>query len=290
EAFKNGLDMLNEDMCAELSELRMRSGLPYAMMLAGKPVFCTESSLVSVPTERCLAPNVRDIARTLSRCSEYSLHKKESALSHGYITMRGGHRVGVCAPYLENGMVDASCVSSLNIRIAGEVIGCADEIVRVTQGVRLSSVLLAGPPLCGKTTLLRDIARTLAGWPRLCRVCIADERHEIAALYEGTSPMHLGCCVDVIDGGDKRRAFDIAIRTLSPEIIVFDELGETVDFDTAVNSSARGVCLIASVHCEYGAKGHGLVDKLLKTAAFDYVVYLRAGELGQIEIIEKAGN
>lgn len=268
-----------------ICELRLRASRPYAVMLAGRPVFFSDASVLSTPTARCLAPSQVDVAQTLARCSEYSLHKNASKLNAGYITMRGGHRVGVCASFNGEGEADPAAVHSLNIRVAGELIGCADELVRLTQSEGLSSVLIAGPPLCGKTTLLRDFARILSSAPHLHKVVVADERQELAAMHDGTSPMTLGACCDVVDGTDKHTAFNIALRALSPELIVFDELGEREDFETIARASSRGVKLAASVHSF--DESSAALRELAAAGAFEYIVTLLSGELGRIEKIER---
>ena len=289
EALASGLEMLCEADRASICELRLRAGRPYAVMLAGRPVFFTDASVLSIPGERCLAPTQSDVAHTLARCSEYSLHKNAAKLNAGYITMRGGHRVGVCASFNAEGEADPAAVHSLNVRVAGEVIGCADELVRLTQSEGLSSVLIAGPPLSGKTTLLRDFARILSSAPFLHKVVAADERQELAAMNEGKSPMTLGCCCDVIDGADKRTAFNIALRALSPELVVFDELGEREDRETIARACVRGVKLAASVHAESGRKSCEVLKELASAGAFDYIVTLRSGALGSIEKVERTG-
>ncbi len=286
EALARGLEMLCDFDRAAICELRLRAGRPYAVMLAGSPVFLSDASVVSTPTERCLAPSQSDVAHTLARCSEYSLHKNAARLNAGYITMRGGHRVGVCASFNGEGEADPAAVHSLNIRVAGEVTGCADELVRLTQSDGLASVLIAGPPLCGKTTLLRDFARIISSAPYLRKVVIADERQELAAMHEGTSPMALGACCDIIDGADKQTAFSIALRALSPEFIVFDELGNKDDFEIIERATARGVKLAASVHAE-GAEDSAVLKELAATRAFDSIVTLRAGALGRIKSVER---
>lgn len=286
--FARALGMLGVEARKAVCELRLRSRRPYAAMIEGRPVFFTENSVLSVPAARCLAPEPSDILDTLSRCSEYSLHKSAAQLSRGYITTRSGHRIGVCAAVCSSGAADPSQTSSLNIRVAGEVIGCADELVAATQSEGLSSVLIAGPPLCGKTTLLRDFARVMSDSPRLRRVVIADERGELAAMHEGTSPMRLGVCCDVLDAQDKRGAFEAALRSLSPELIVFDELGDEADFITLERAVARGVKLAASVHTDgSSAKTNPTLKRLAESGAFDYIVTLQADAPGRIIEIER---
>ncbi|MDO4567296.1 MAG: hypothetical protein Q4B42_08190 [Oscillospiraceae bacterium] len=282
-----GIDMTGADR-GQISELRLRAGRPYAIMIGTRPWFFSENSLISIPNGRCLCPSLEELTLTLARLSEYSLHKHPAALSKGYLTVKGGHRIGVCAARNEEGAADASAISSLSIRVAGEVEGCAAKLMERTQSEGPASVLLAGPPLSGKTTLLRDFARLLSDSPLLHKVVVADERGELAALYGGKNPMKLGTCCDVVDALGKGEALDCALRALSPEFIVFDELGGEEDLKTLALAAGRGIRVIASVHAQrQGERLPRLLRRIASFDVFDYIVFLKDRELGVIESLER---
>lgn len=251
------------------TEIRLRAGKPCAVYAGGRPFFIEHDGSPLVFSQA-------EIKCVVAHMCEYSLYKKEDELKHGYITIRGGHRIGICATFLQNGSVDISSISSASVRIAREHRGCAAEVFGLTMMDGLCSVLVAGPPLCGKTTILRDLSRILAGRPIFRKVAVIDERGELASVYNGTPTLDTGICSDILDGYPRALGFDIAVRTLSPDIIVCDELGGEDDFSSISNAGKSGVNVVASVHA-------GSVDELMQKqqvarcvdeGVFDYIAFL----------------
>ena len=180
-----------------LQEIRLRAGYPVILLYAGK-----EKILTAKVTER-------SIRETLDYVSNYSLYAYENELKQGFITIEGGHRVGMAGQVLvENGRVkNLKHISSLNIRVSHEIFGCADKLFPyITHHKQIHHTLIISPPRCGKTTLLRDMIRQISDgnhWVKGCSVGVVDERSELAGCYQGIPQNHMGMRTDVLDGCPK---------------------------------------------------------------------------------------
>lgn len=279
-----------------VQEIRLRANKPvtlvcrervYFVSMTGKILDCREDGL--------LIASQGDIDETFRNICNYSVYSHQEEIKNGFITMRGGHRVGICGTAVRNNreITGVKHVSSLNIRIARQLLGISRGIIKQLQGGTLGT-LFAGPPCCGKTTLLRDIARVLSsgdlGYSR--KVAVVDERSEIAAMYEGVSQNDVGLC-DVLDGYPKGEGIMQAIRTLSPQVIVCDEVGGLSDTQAIEESLNAGVVLIASIHA--GTLGELIRRKqlirLLRSGAFEQVIMLTdSAHPGNVENIYKTGE
>ncbi len=221
-------------------------------------------------------------------CSQ-SVFSHEQELKDGYILMDGQCRVGVCGTaVLEGGRVKSlRDVSSMVFRIPREVTGSADRLF--LEGVELSrGLLVIGEPSSGKTTLLRDLAKSLSmgKFQPARRVAVLDQRGEIGGEFD------LGPCADVLRGYPKDRGFDIALRMLSPEIILCDELSPE-DVEAVRKSVFGGVAVIASIHGDDRALRRPLCAELIQTGAFGTLAFLagrtQPGEIARIERAEGKG-
>lgn len=192
-----------------------------------------------------------DIKYILQRISNYSLYAYEEEIRQGFITIRGGHRVGLAGEcVMDNGKVKTiRNISSLNIRICREILGCSKKVMKyIVEDKKVLNTLIISPPKCGKTTILRDIARNLSDGGK--KISIIDERSEIAASYLGVPQMKVGIRTDVLDNCLKSEGLIMAIRSLSPEIIICDEIGTLKDIEALIMAFNSGVNIVVTLHGE----------------------------------------
>ena len=192
---------------------------------------------------------VEDLTRTVEIMTENSWYALEDEIRAGYLTLTGGHRVGICGKVvLEDGLIKTiKYVNGLNIRLAREVIGAADHVIaQIVRAGQITSTLIISPPGCGKTTLLRDICRQLSG--RGFNVVVIDERSEIAACYRGVPQLDVGLSTYVLDGCPKAQGIPMALRGMAPQVIITDEIGHPNDGLALADAVRAGVQVIASCH------------------------------------------
>lgn len=197
---------------------------------------------------------------TFNKIVNYSYYAYEEDLANGFITMEGGHRVGVCGKVInENGKIKLiSNISSLNIRKSREIHGISDKLMKhiitnkMTKNLNRSSsmqilnTLIVSPPKCGKTTLLRDIVRNISN--EGFKVCVCDERSEIAGSYLGKTSYDLGRNTDILDNCPKSKGIVMLIRAMSPDVIATDEIGKKEDVWAIEAAACAGVSLITTIH------------------------------------------
>jgi len=211
--------------------------------------------------------------------------------------MKGGHRAGICGSAVveEGEIVNIKDISSINIRIARSLSGVADAFLKMMANKQIKGVLLAGPPSSGKTTILKDIAKQLAGgyYGYNVKVAVVDERGELGAVYAGESKNDLGISCDVLDGYPKAQGMMQAIRCLSPDLIICDEIGTEQEARAVESCLNAGVRVIASVHAagKEELRNRPSVRRLLATGAFDSIVLLKGrGAPGVIKAVYRAAD
>jgi stage III sporulation protein AA len=190
-----------------------------------------------------------DIIRTMEMMTENSWYALEDEIRAGYLTLAGGHRVGISGKVvLENGLIKTiKYINGLNIRLAREIVGAADAVMpHILRFGRIISTLVISPPGCGKTTLLRDICRQLSN--QGFNVVVIDERSEIAACYRGAPQLNVGPCTYVLDGCPKAQGIPMAIRGMAPQVIITDEAGHPDDGLALADAARAGVSVVASCH------------------------------------------
>ena len=220
---------------------------------SGKPVILNLSYGEKVLDYRTTS---EDLKFMMAKVSNYSLYAFEEEIKQGYITLKGGHRVGLAGEcVISNGEVRTiKNISSLNIRICREIIGSSNKIMNlITNNNRVYNTLIVSPPKCGKTTILRDIAKNISnGMYKINlsgkKVTIVDERSEIAARYNGVPQMNVGIRTDILDNCLKKSGMIMAIRSLSPEVLICDEIGTKGDLEALNMAFNSGVNVIVTVH------------------------------------------
>ena len=238
-------------------EIRMRNGSPLIISTNSSDYFVTNNSELSSDARKGILINEDHINKTFKIISNYSVYAFEEEIRNGFITVKGGHRVGIGGKFVYGvrGIESMKNISSLNIRIAREKIGTSNHIIDYITDppYNIHNTLIISSPQCGKTTLLRDIVRNLSnGVSKLggkgFKLGVVDERSEIASMYKGMPQNDIGIRTDVLDGCLKSDGIMILIRSMSPEIIAVDEIGGIKDVEAINEALKAGVKLIATVH------------------------------------------
>lgn len=267
---------VSEKELSEILEIRAKVNCPLIIRTSNGLKFISKNSVLTTEYNDYLKVTAEDLKESFEKICEYSVYSHESEIKNGFITVKGGHRIGFggTAVIKDGNVASMKNISSLNIRIAREITGIANELLSKISYDDLG-ILIVGPPSSGKTTLLRDIARQISFLQKKC-VTILDERNEIAATYNGIPSNDVGLC-DVLNGYPKKEGILQALRTLSPEIIICDEMGGTDDTFAVTQGLNAGVKIISSLH----ASGPGDFIKrpqaldLLSTGAFKKIVFLQ---------------
>lgn len=234
----------------KLFEIRLRAGHFASVNYGGKLYYLSSEGLCQMQAN-AIKICARSVHDTVVRASDFSLYAVNDQLKKGFITIKGGVRVGVAGEVVkENSSIKTiKNFSSVNIRVPHEVIGCSDKVYSHCFGDReLNSCLIISAPGAGKTTILRDLARKLGDKEPRVSVLVVDERSELAAQHMGLSGLNVGVNSDIIASGSKEYAFSAGIRTLAPDIIITDELASSEDAQAVAHAKASGVAVIASIH------------------------------------------
>lgn len=265
EELRNMIENLPSSTTDKLEEIRLKADEDSLLICGGREINLHDRPAVT--------PEV--LEDILNRLLDYSYYAYEEELSRGYITIEGGHRVGVCGRVTLEG--DKVClikdVSSLNIRRSRQILGASDRIIDSVCGETLNSTLIISPPKCGKTTILRDLARALS--ERGYRVGVCDERSEIAGCCNGRSSYDLGCRTDILDGCPKAEGIIMLIRAMSPDVIITDEIGRKEDVKAIEAALCAGVKIITTIHGNsYEDVASSSVGELVTSRVFDTLIFL----------------
>lgn len=250
-----------------LQEIRLRTGRKIYLYYTDK-IIPLDTTLKGI-----------DIENILSAFCSNSVYAYFNSIRDGFITLAGGHRVGIAgrAVYKEESLSNIVDFSGVNIRIAKEHKGCADSVIdEIYKEGKILNTLIISEPNGGKTTLLRDIARHLGNERK---VTIVDERSEIAATKSGIAQFDVGKYTDVLDGFYKNDGIIRALRSLSPDVIITDEIGTNEDRKAIQEILKGGVKIITSIHAvnldDIKEKKHELIS------LFDLVIVLQNREVAE---------
>lgn len=249
---KQALLALTEEEQKKLQELRLRIGQPIILKIEGKEYGLSEEGCCLLG--RGMSLTRQALTDILHYASDFSLYALEDELRQGFITIEGGHRIGLVGKaVLENNQIKTlKYISGMNIRIAHEILGCSEPVMPYLVGRdKVYDTLIVSPPGCGKTTLLRDMIYQLSEGYRgygPYTVGVVDERSEIAACYQGLPQNHLGKRTDVLDGCPKAEGMRMLLRAMSPDVIAVDEIGKKEDCEALHEMLSAGVTLFCTVH------------------------------------------
>ena len=278
--------ILKEKDYSDMSELRFALDKPILVNNGNTTRFFTDLS-----EQKLIAGNDM-FAYILHKLTGGSMYSVENNLTEGFVTLKGGHRVGICGTaVVENGKLShIKNISAMCFRVSREIKGSAFFLAdEIENKYGVNNILIASPPGCGKTTVLRDLCRILANGQLgggIRKVGIADERSEIAALAVGKSSFDIGVGSFVCDGYPKAVAMTLMLRSMSPDVIATDEIGSKEDFIAVRNAQKCGVSVIATAHA-------GDLDDLRRRfggdlAIFDKIIFLRAR--GRVKRIYRRSN
>ncbi len=277
----NALDNLSKAQQEGLTEIRIRRNMPVVFVINSRTCFVDNRNVsFSVPEKNVLTVTSTDFEDMFNRLCSYSVYSNMNNLKNGYITLENGSRVGVCssAVYEDEKHVSVKNISSVNIRIPRQAVGCSREVLNKIFANGVCSVIVAGKPSGGKTTLLRDMARELSDGfnNEYKKVAIVDERNELAGKVGNDFTLDVGLNTDVITGFEKAKGIENAIRTMSPDVIVCDEIATQKEFDKIRFGFSCGVKFLLSIHI--GKKQElfvkPILSDLLSTGEFEKIVLL----------------
>jgi stage III sporulation protein AA len=272
----------------KVQEIRMRIGKPLCL------VYNNEEKILTEDTKKEHLVTKEEMRETLEYVSHYSLYAYEQEMKQGFITIEGGHRVGMMGKAILEGnkVKNLQYISSVNIRMSHEILGCADRILPfITTNRQVCHTLVISPPRCGKTTLIRDLIRQISDgnlYVKGCTVGVVDERSEIGGCYLGVAQNQLGMRTDVLDGCPKGEGMIMLIRSMAPQVIAVDEIGAAEDIHAIEYAMQCGCKMIASVHgmSMDEAADKPVLGRLIKERKFErYIILDNQKKPGEIKAI-----
>ncbi len=279
QKYKESYGLLSYEQKQKLTEIRLRAFMPCSFTVAGVNVPMTDSG------GECIKSSTFELCEIVSLLCEGSVYSYGEYIKNGYIPFCGT-RVGLSGTAcVDNGIIRSfNDITSLNIRVPGYIRNAAESVIRYVYEngpENTLGIIAVSPPNCGKTTFLRSFASGISQMKYQqavmpMRVCIADERQEIYS-----QKMFEQCICDVISGVPKVKALEIAMRTLSPQVIVCDEIGNEREAEMLYNAYSNGIYLVASVH------GNGMSELYRKK----YMkALIRAGVFKTAYLLERNGD
>lgn len=275
----------------QVQEIRLRAERPVGVSLRGKEYFLTEHGARTDAADQAIYISQKIIEQVFQAICEYSVYRYTKEICGGFVTIAGGNRVGIAgsAVYRDGSLIQMRHISGLNFRISHAVTGCAQRIYEQTCSSTPNSLLIAGAVGSGKTTMLRDLCR-LIGASR--RVVLVDERSEIAAVHHGMPRYDVGLHTDVLDGFPRAEGLLTALRVLTPEVLVCDEIGTEEDVEAILRIYGCGVPVIASAHAaSWGDLEHRpILRRLMDQGVFRYAAVLSAQQQGVVQTLRQVAS
>lgn len=294
DEIKNVLMGINRFVWETAEEIRIFSERHIIIYTNDSCLYVTKSGEVSKICGDLFVPSKRSLEKTISLMCNNSIYSELDNIKNGFITLVHGHRVGIVGTavldkdkisYIRN-------ISCINIRIMREAKGFSEKVInRIIHNNIVKNTLIISPPQCGKTTLIRDIARVIGGIKYCKKIGIVDERNEIASVAGGKIINDIGVHTFVINNCPKNEGLSILIRTMSPEVIITDEIGSSRDAEAMKKAICCGVKIITTVHAgdeqEFVNSEYGRTVKDL----FDiFIVLSRRQGPGTVEKIIESGD
>lgn len=284
----------------QLQEIRLRIQSPLLILYQNKEFYVREDGTLGDNRENAYIISKNEIKETMEYISNYSLYAYEEEMKQGFITIQGGHRIGLAGKVImEKDMIKSmKYISFINVRLSHQMKGCADGILPyMIEENNVKHTLIISPPRCGKTTLLRDMIRQLSNGTEYFKgvtVGVVDERSEIGACYMGVPQNELGVRTDILDCCPKAKGMLMLIRTMSPQVIAVDEIGSREDIEAIEYVINCGCKLIATVHGSSieDIRTKPLLRELLQEHVFErYIILNNKKKVGMVtEIFDSQGT
>ena len=279
----NKLLLKYDDLYEQIEEIRIRNNKPIIIKAQN------DSKILKYIVSE------KEILEIFEKICENSIYSYRKQICEGFITIKGGHRIGITGNVVmeEQKIVNITYISSLNFRIAREKIDCSDNLLKYVINMPKNNIyntLIISPPGCGKTTILRDLIRKISNGIKQIEfkgktVGVVDERGEIAAMYKGVPQNDIGVRTDVMDNISKSKGMKMLIRSMSPEIITCDEIGNQEDIE-AINYAM--CCGIKGIFTAHGSSIEEInlnpaISELIRKNIFERLIFLDTKIKGNID-------
>lgn len=279
---------LSETMKKEITEIRLRADKPVVIVCRSGCAFMNQNGKPSyIISDTMPTVTKTEISDTVNKLCGYSVYSHQNDLINGFLTIKGGHRVGVSGTaVIENGEIaSVRDITSLNIRVAKEILGCSTELLEKVFVKEPKNIIISGPPMSGKTTILRDLIKHISNGflDSFYKCTVIDERCEISGATENENS--LGINTDVLSYYPKKEGIMLAVRTLSPDVIFCDEISGQDEALQIINGISCGIKAVVTAHASTlnELKRRKGVKELLESGLMDAVVMLGNGiNLGRI--------
>ena len=282
-----------EGRARQVSEIRLRTSRPAILMEGSREVFLREDGAYTEHMDQAWRPDRQALSEIVSHLCQYSLYAYEDELRQGYITIEGGHRVGIMGQAVQESpgsIRTIKHISAINIRIAHQILGAATPVLPyIYRRGSMRNTLIVSPPGCGKTTMLRDLVRQISGgsaYGPARTVGVVDERSEIAGCYMGQPQNDLGPRSDVLDACPKALGMMMLLRSMSPAVLAVDELGSGEEIRAVRMAASCGVSLVATIHGMdmQDVQGKPGMGALLSEGIFSCLLVLRRDRQGRCRV------
>lgn len=269
-----------------LQEIRLRIGCPVTFIYDNREEFLGQEGGFTKEKKNSYCITKNELRETMEYICNYSMYAFEEELKQGFITIQGGHRVGVGGKVIveKDKVKNIKYISCVNIRLAHEIKGCADQLMPfLREKKRWLNTLVVSPPRCGKTTLLRDMVRYLSEGDKEItgvNVGVVDERSEIGACYLGVPQNDLGMRTDILDCCPKAEGIMMLVRSMSPVVIAVDEIGSQADREALEQAVNCGCIVFATAH---GASLEDIKKRGLESFFERFILLKAGGKAGEVE-------